>query len=85
MGQHRSRSRVSPRAGPTILLVLLSLFTYPAASENSNYFSFPLLAASIPTVHNGDTVNVTWKSHTAQASLNHWSQDLCWVYAVVLD
>ncbi|KAK7616837.1 hypothetical protein IWX50DRAFT_374469 [Phyllosticta citricarpa] len=70
------RSRVRPLVGPSILLVLLSLFACHVASENSNYFSFPLLAASIPTVHNGDTVNVTWKSNTAQASLNHWCNQI---------
>ncbi|KAK7527987.1 uncharacterized protein IWZ02DRAFT_443110 [Phyllosticta citriasiana] len=74
MGSYRSRVR--PLVGPSILLVLISLFACHVASENSNYFSFPLLAASIPTVHNGDTVNVTWKSNTAQASLNHWCNQI---------
>ncbi|KAK8197002.1 uncharacterized protein BKA78DRAFT_340731 [Phyllosticta capitalensis] len=63
---------IRPRATTHILLAFLSSYVCRVASENSNYFSFPLLAASIPTVHNGDTVNVTWKSHSTQASLNHW-------------
>lgn len=40
-----------------------------AASENSFYFAFPALYGSMPTIHAGDTVNVTWLSTYDQTVL----------------
>lgn len=52
----------------------LSLFAAccHAVTINSDYFPWPLKAAAVPEVHNGDTLNVTWNSTQTQAILYHW-------------
>ncbi|EKG15090.1 hypothetical protein MPH_07773 [Macrophomina phaseolina MS6] len=55
----------------TAVLALLAACSR-AATFNNNYFTFPLKSDEVPEVHNGDTLNVTWKSGYDQAILYHW-------------
>ncbi|KAF4536507.1 uncharacterized protein LTHEOB_12212 [Lasiodiplodia theobromae] len=55
-----------------VLTLLLFVPCFAAATSNSGYFSFPLKADDVPTVHNADVLNVTWYSLYDQAVLYFW-------------
>ncbi|KAK0654625.1 hypothetical protein DIS24_g5132 [Lasiodiplodia hormozganensis] len=55
-----------------VLTLLLFVPCFAAATSNSGYFSFPLKADDVPTVHNADVLNVTWFSLYDQAVLYFW-------------
>ncbi|KAF2136902.1 uncharacterized protein K452DRAFT_312815 [Aplosporella prunicola CBS 121167] len=60
----------------TSVLLLASQLLLHCRSElvDTNYFLFPLKAGIVPTVHNGDTVNVTWRSEFGLTVLYHVCQ-----------
>lgn len=70
--KHDLHNMLSRPATTTALLLAAAAAHRAAASTNSFYFSFPSKTTTVPLVHNGDVLNVTWFSEYNQASLEHW-------------